>query len=112
MVHVFKGYGLLLLLLLTANLHAAPPLSPEARHVRKQAQSRQNKAAAEMKREADQRWKELQAKQAKTNQQRAEDVQRSLAARTPSKQLPPFNPDTAPSPVECLRAFILAARSA
>ena len=109
---IYTGYGLFLLLILTNNLHGAPPLSPEAQRLRQQAKAKHGRSVAEMKREGDQRWKEMQSKQAHSNQKRANDFQRGLADRIPSTQLPPFNPTAAPSHVECLRAFILAARSA
>lgn len=99
-------------LFFVASAWAAPPVSPQVQLQRQQAKAKYDKAVAEMKRNSDQKWKQLQADQAQKNLKSKEAYDRDYAARHPSKQLPPFNPAAAPSPAVCLRSYVAAARAA
>jgi len=104
--------ALVLLLVLTSSAQAAPPLSAETLRQRRESKARYDRKVAEMKRWSDERWKELQARQAKINEKMKQDFEKEFAARHPSSQLPPFDPAKAPPPADCLRAFVAAAKSA
>src|SRR5436190_21705193 len=96
------------LLLIAASVLAAPPVSPQVQRQRQESKAKYDKAVAEMKRNSEQKWKQLQAEQAQKNQKAKETYDREYAARRPSSQLPPFNPAAAPSPAHCFRAYVAA----
>src|SRR5262245_54693809 len=106
------AFALALLAAIAAQAAAAPPLSPQVQLQRQKSKAEYDRKVAEMNRQSEARWKQMQADNAKTRQKMDEDFQRKWESRNPSSQLPPFDPAAAPPPAEGLRAIITATRAA
>jgi len=104
--------AVVLLTALVNGVLAAPPLSAQAQRQKQEAKAKFDKDVAEMKRQSEQRRKQITAGQGSRQQKMLQDFEKQQAARRPSLQLPPFNPAAAPPPAECLKSFIAAAKTA